>query len=528
MVLRLRYLWMKTLTRTLVLASLCASGLAWAQAPTGPTATLTVNARLVVLDVVVTDKKGNPVTDLKREDFMVTEDGKPQVIKSFEAPGTHALPAETMAGDPLTEVFDPAKPANFGQSPVSILVFDQLNTHFSDANFARKSLEDYLKKQPAVLKLPTTLLTVNEKGFKMLQQFTRDRATLLAALAKAPIEYPWKLEVNGKAEHGPIERLQATLQALEQIASTYSRIRGRKNLIWVGGGFPSIDPNTLASKDELEVQDTIKHVTNVMLDARLTLYAVDPTSTAAGMTEIVDFQQMAAAELGAELSVGNDPVDEGGDFDSLGKLTGGRVMRGMNNVADQIAISVDYGAQFYTLGYTPQSASDEAQQFRKIRVTTTRPGLVVTTRTGYYVGHPSKEGLNQAISYDLSAAAESTVPLNALHVSVDADTSVAVLNDAWVVRVGAPELTWTYTDSGEAKASVAIIAVSLDHKGKMLGHVLRGMIATARPGVNLHDEAKTAHFAFTAKPAPKAAKLRFVVRDGETGRMGSFDVTLKP
>src|ERR1700755_2572370 len=109
---------MKSLVGTLALVSLCLPALAFAQDTPGSTATLTVNARLVVLDVVVTDKKGVPVTDLKREDFQITEDCKPQVLKSFERPESNRLPPETLAGDPLTEVFDPAKPTNFGQSPV--------------------------------------------------------------------------------------------------------------------------------------------------------------------------------------------------------------------------------------------------------------------------------------------------------------------------------------------------------------------------------------------------------------------------
>jgi len=60
----------------------------------------------------------------------------------------------------------------------------------------------------------------------------------------------------------------------------------------------------------------------------------------------------------------------------------------------------------------------------------------------------------------------------------------------------------------------------------MLGHTLRGMIANARPDTDLRDPARTADFHFTASPANKATTLRFVVRDSETGRMGSFDIAL--
>ena len=70
---------------------------AGSQAPAslpGQVPTLTVNARIVVLDVVVTDAAGNIVTSLKREDFSIYEDGVLQPIRSFQAPGTGQLPPE--------------------------------------------------------------------------------------------------------------------------------------------------------------------------------------------------------------------------------------------------------------------------------------------------------------------------------------------------------------------------------------------------------------------------------------------------
>jgi hypothetical protein len=52
------------------------------------------------------------------------------------------------------------------------------------------------------------------------------------------------------------------------------------------------------------------------------------------------------------------------------------------------------------------------------------------------------------------------------------------------------------------------------------------MTANAKPGANLADPLHTADFLFAASPAPKAATLRFIVRDSATGRMGSFDLPL--
>jgi VWFA-related protein len=495
------------------------------------TATLTVTARLVVLDVVVTDKDGNPVTDLKRSDFTVLEDGKQQRIASFEAPSAHVLPPEMAASSDPSVVFDAAKPAAFGLSPVTVLVLDQLNTQFADSSFARQSLKDYLSQQPALLAQPTTLLTVYDNRFKLVKAYTRDRDALLRALAAEPTHKPWTLDTLGSSENGPITRLDQSLRALEQIAQSSAGIPGRKNLIWVGGGFPTLDPTTIDGPQATEVKNTIQHVTNTLLDAHVTMYAIDPKSGAAGMTEITDENQAAFAEAMSDSSNGSlASINNGEDFDRLAPITGGRVIRGMNNVSHQIALSVELGKSFYTIGYTPSSSSEADARYRRIRVDCKRAGLTLKTRDGYFVEETRQEKAAATISYDLSNAAESTVPLNGLHVVVERSTSVNAPPESFVVHVGSANLTWKSADDGSSTASVAVMSVYLDKHGKMIAHTLHGMTAHAREGVNLHDPAKTADFGFTVEPAAKgekAATLRFIVRDTGTGRMGSFDMPVK-
>jgi VWFA-related protein len=496
-----------------------------APAPGSPV--FTVNVRLVVLDVVAADKSGKPVDGLTAKDFKIFEDGKLQRIRSVEPPSSHALPADSAAAG-ISAAYDPAQPASFGSSPVSILVLDQLNTHFADSSFARRSLRDYLTGQPALLPQPTTLLTVYDNHFRSLQTFTRDRDALLRALAAARTEYPWKLEANGKTEHGPVERLDQSLRALQEIAESYARISGRKNLIWVGGGFPTINPTTIDGDDAQEVKNALRHVTDLLLDTHITLYAVDPSSSAAGMTEITDTSQMDFLEAAGDALSGNfDPFGASDDFDRLGPVTGGRVIRGRNDVAQQIASSVDLGARFYTIAYTPSSTSEAAAQYRGIRVVCLRPGVTAVTRSGYYSGEAREEQTSTAAAYDLTTAAEAAIQLNGLHITVEPDASPNALPGTYIVHTAVSNLTWKPKDDGGATASVYVMAVSLDTKNKMLGHTLHGMTANAKRGVNLSDPAKMADFRFPVRLFPKATTLRFVVRDNSTGRMGSADLPLK-
>jgi hypothetical protein len=116
---------------------------------------------------------------------------------------------------------------------------------------------------------------------------------------------------------------------------------------------------------------------------------VDPTSTAAGMVEITDPTQLEFAQAAGDSFVSNaEPFGSQLDFDRLGPVTGGRVIRGMNNIDKQIANSVDFGTNFYTIGYSPSNSNSAPRQYRNIRVVCLPTGLTVTTRNGYYTPPP--------------------------------------------------------------------------------------------------------------------------------------------
>ena len=114
-----------------------------AQAPaeTLPAPTFRSTTRLVQVDVVVTDKAGNPITGLKQDDFTVFQDGKPQPVRAFEA---HVLTPEARK----TRVIPTLPPNTYTNLPDSIqdqswtiVLYDQLNTPTSDQQVARISLE---------------------------------------------------------------------------------------------------------------------------------------------------------------------------------------------------------------------------------------------------------------------------------------------------------------------------------------------------------------------------------------------------
>src|SRR6266478_801449 len=109
----------------------------------GAPQTLRVTTRIVVLDVVVTDKKVNLVSrELTRDDFTVLENGQQQAIRSFEPPGEHRMP---VSGEAI--VNSAADLKKIGDAPVTVLVLDELNSRFEDMSFSRQMMVKYLQAQ---------------------------------------------------------------------------------------------------------------------------------------------------------------------------------------------------------------------------------------------------------------------------------------------------------------------------------------------------------------------------------------------
>ncbi|HEY0308753.1 MAG TPA: VWA domain-containing protein [Acidobacteriaceae bacterium] len=490
-----------------------------AEQDTAANAVFRVQSRLVVLDVVVTDAQGKPVSGLTSSDFKVFEDKQPQSIKFFEQPTVHELPTTTKPG----ATFNPEDVHAYGQSPVTVLVLDELNTHYADTNFAKRSLQQFLTSRPATLNEPTMLVAVGDKKFHLLQNFTRDRAALLAALEAHKPGYSWKLEIGKSTGPESVERLDLSIKALEQIAESTARIPGRKNLVWVGPGFPSLDPAGISPMDNKKITDVLRHVTDTLLDTRVTLYAVDPTSNATEDTSITDPDQLMFARMTGE-STGRmmDPFDQQLDFDRLGPVTGGRVLRGINDIDQQIAASVELGDHFYTIGYTPTNASEAGSAFRKITVKCLKPGTSVMTRDGYYAGASARQKSTDNVASDLNNAVAADLLFTALRLRVE-----PIGGDQYAVHVAAPGLTWTASDaSGQHVAEAEVLGASISAKNDVLAHTLHTMKATATAAANVHSPSLPADFTISLTRPKGTVRMRFIVRDTSSGSMGSFDLRL--
>ena len=483
-----------------------------AQPASEPNAANTIrrNVSLVILDGVVIDKQGKPVTDLKREEFHVTEDDAPQQIRNFEVPGRFTPSPDITINS--TADLDHLAP----RAPVNIVLLDEFNTRFEDMAFARYSLKKWLEKQPDKLDTPTMLIAVDLQHFSVLQDYTQNKDAILNALDHHFVAYPWQAHQFSWIP----ERYTTALYSLRRVAEASIGHSGHKNMIWLGRGFPTLDYTRISIDDQSHVRSSVQQTVNELRDARVTLYTIDP----AGL--MVD---PGVYGNGARLFApfGGDP-----DFQALARATGGRNLYGRNDVDAEIGTSIRDGSSLYTLTYIPTDSTWNPDKFRRIKVILDRPGLTFVTREGYYpdrrAARPNADGkVNRRLASELMNAGSSNMAYDAVAFTVE--TSPTDINTL-KFHVEPHGIAWYYPNGDEPRhTSLIVMSTTFDRKGKELksdAKILKFKAPASAPATGRIDIPLSFEIKFD--PVPKAVRTRLVVRVEATGRMGTADLTFGP
>ena len=199
------------------------------------TPAIKVRTGLVLIPAVVTDAKGNRITDMKKEDFVVLEDGKRQAIQLFERRETKAevaKPTATAAG-----VFTNTKALD-EREPVCLLAIDSNGVKLiHDFTTEPAVLMEALKKvkgRPADKDKPAT--NPEEAGYAMGQGLNSKSGTRNAAMEESRLEELSLFSAMDSLQAK--QRVGLTLEALREIGEAFAGIPGRKSMIWATGGFP--------------------------------------------------------------------------------------------------------------------------------------------------------------------------------------------------------------------------------------------------------------------------------------------------
>ncbi len=477
-------------------------------APQTATNTIRATARLVILDAVVVDPKGNPVTDLTKEQFHIQEDGDSQTLINFTPPGQFSPPAEATIDS--TADLDRLAP----RAPVNIILLDEFNTLFEDMAFARYSLQKFLKAQPDKLDTPTMLVSVSLEKFEVLHDYTQNKDEILQALDHHFAAYPW--QAHNYSWIG--QRYATAFFTLRRVAEASNGHPGHKNMIWIGRGFPSISWVRFSPVDRDNVHNAMQQTINELRDARVTLYTIDPAGV------MVD-----PSRYGTEAAL-FDPFGGEPNFQKIATETGGRNLYGRNDVDAEIGSSIRDGASFYTLTYRPTNVVRDVNHFRRIAVSVEgRPDLKVVTRQGYFDSRaPARlapDGqANRRLAAELVGAGTSTMVYDAVPLTLTAgDTPTK-----YMLHMDAKYVPWTISTGAEPRQTKLIVTVTtFDKKGKLLKSDARSLTVSAKPTAPPTGPISgPLTLPFEVPPDAKAVRARFVVRVNASGRMGTADLDL--
>ena len=351
---------------SVALSLFAVSALVHAQSPSPqePEYTLHAGTRIVLTDVVVTDRKGNPVHGLKASGFQIFDNNKPQVLASFEEHTTTPVaPMEQTSASPgvySNEFLQHLPPA------LNIIVIDITNLELPDQMYLYYELNQFIKNLPAGQ--PLAIYWQSGESNLLLQSFTTDRNLLSAAVRKAIPRFPPPDGGSAYADSGYV-----TLQTIENDLDT-AQYPGRKNILWFSGGSSlflhsdPLDPHQLIPPMIYPDPALLRDIYDELEANRIAVYPVD----ARGLQAV--FGRTARA-VAAQQGLMRDIADS----------TGGTAFYN-NNGLDKIAAHwLDNAGSFYTLTYSPKDFRfDNKWHTVKVKLSAEFSGYTLSYRRGYF------------------------------------------------------------------------------------------------------------------------------------------------
>jgi VWFA-related protein len=338
--------------------------------------------RLVILDLVATDDQGKLVSDLKPDEVQIFENGKEQTKAdfSFIHPNTEQVAQKVDLRLP-PNVYTNAQQYK-GNSSYNIILFDVLNTSFPNMAYAHDEILKFLDNTPP--NQPTAIYALGNKLW-LLHDFTTDHEALKEVIRRFKGQGSQMVtsspddEKNYKRKStfttAGADHVWTTLDAFKSLGRIMGAYKGRKNLIWISESFV-VDtmPDIQAPRGPLfmsEYSREVEEMSDALMEAQIAIYPIDP----AGLSGEA-FRPMLSN------------FSSHSSLQDMAARTGGKAFMNRNDIDVGIRNSIDDGSSYYTTSYHPANKTWDGK-LRKVEVKTTRPGVKLRYREGYYAVDPS-------------------------------------------------------------------------------------------------------------------------------------------
>ncbi|HEX6464553.1 MAG TPA: VWA domain-containing protein, partial [Vicinamibacterales bacterium] len=333
---------------------------------------------------------------------------------------------------------------------------------------------------------------------------------------------------EAEADYFTANRVINTLAVFEAIAQHLAGLPGRKSLIWVSDGIPLMigfdempTPGApLTNRDKRIFSPEMDAAVRALNNSGIAVYPVD----ARGLMPPAEFSasNRAMPRTPPTLASRNANVDT---MLELASRTGGRAAYNTNDLAHAIRRAVDDGRVTYTLGYYPTDDTQDGK-FHDVKVTVRRPGLDVRFRKGYFSLRPTAQTADRKKS-DMRAAVWSPLESTAIPVAARVDFIDQAQQTINVFIQLDPSTVSFKKDGDRWKAVLDVAYVQKDEHGRVKagGEVDNMSIALTEDNYRKLRQQPLIHQHRSARAAG-ATTLRIVVRDADTGSVGSVTVPM--
>jgi VWFA-related protein len=522
-----------------------------AQAPAKPPASsIRVTSELVLANVVVRDKKGNLVRDLKKEDFTLYEDGKKQQISTFDFENVDQLETagaaeQTVTGEAAAETAGPAGVLKKSTVPVMnardrrviVLFFDFSAMEPDQIDRCVDSAKKYINAQmrPADIVALVSLST----NMRVDLDFTDDKPKIVSVLSSYSSDSGQGFAMGdtgsaeGTAETGgsftpddtdyntfsadwKLLALQSTMQAL-------GKIQQKKSLIYFSNGI---------SQTGTDNQSALRAATAAAVKNNVSIYPVDVRGLQAfppgGEAQSASLHGQSAYNGNAVLNDLNNNAASQETLSTLAADTGGKAFFDTNDFSGVFTQVQKDSSAYYVLGFTSTNPLKDGH-YRRLKVVVDRADVKLEFRPGYYSGrdyqHLNRADREAQLEDELAAELPQTdVPLYAGTAYFRQDESHYYLAVSLVVP--GSQIPFV-SEKDKDNATIDIIGeVRLTGKGRVPVGQLRDTVKLALDSTQ-QVRRKNVQYNTGFVLAPGNYHLKFIVRENQTGHMGSFETDVQ-
>jgi len=516
-------------------------------------AVLRSSSNLVRIDVEVTDKSGKPIKGLTANQFTITDEGKAQTITSFSFADIEAI--ETATADetkPIVVSVDNEGPNSTSADAISdalrdrrliVLFFDLTSMQTDDLIRAHDAADKFVKQQ--MTKADVVAVVVFSTRLNVLANFTNDRAVLNKAIAQltpdnsANLASPlYAAAANGEydvqeytgAAYTPDEtefnvfNTDQKLAAVEGLADVLGGIPGRKAMVEFTGGITQTGE---------ENRTQLRAATDAANRADVSIYSIDSRGLLAappGGDTTTNAATGTSMFTGASVFHQTDQREDSRDtLATLSTDTGGKAFFDLGDLSDAFpAIQRDNGG-YYLVGYNLGADVKHDGRWRAIRVKVNVPGAHVRYRDGYYAPrdfqHLEKEDRDQ----QLADAINSDHPVVELPVAVETGIFRLSSTQAYVpiaAKIASSALDWAQKHNKQHAEFDFAVEVRAVPSSQIVAQ-LRDTI-TVNLDAEHFEQVRHSNLLYQGGVvlAPGNFRLKFVARENESGKIGTFEQNL--